>query len=236
MKKVFFLILFFYANFLYAQIFDFSFQKPKLSVLNNFSYNIVSSERHADFYNSTILSANFSCLKLDCGVELSEDNYSFTFLISSGPKLFNIFDIKPYFLYNCVGEKSFFENNIILGLGITTQIGRFFNLTVKAAFLFKNSFIKSQKELYLYDASAEYAVYFDWFIANRINPFFHIDTASFFSHYISPTIIFSIGTNCKINEKIEVGGLVSATYVNIITAVPYHAEVTISSFVKFRFI
>ena len=39
--------------------------------------------------------------------------------------------------------------------------------------------------------------------------------------------------NYEILEKIEIGCSVSATYINFITVVPYHSEVSVSSYVKF---
>lgn len=196
MKKVFLLILFFGAKFLYAQTFDFSFQKPILSVSNNFSYNIVNDISSTRFYDSTFLSVDANFIQVDCGLQGSS------------------------------------ENNFVCGLDVGVKFSPFFNFETKVAYLLKTSKIKLSN-LFITDSSIELAFYFDWFVKNKINPFLYIETASFFKHYILPTVIFSTGVNYEIFEKIRIGCSISATYINFITVVPYHSEISVSSYVKF---
>ena len=232
MKKVVLFFLFFYVNFLFAQTVDFSFEKPKISISNNFSYNIVNDISSSRFFDSALLSVDAKLLKVDCGVQGSSENISFSFDILCGPNILNFFDVKGLFLYNGVDDDCFFEINIVCGLDVGVKFSPFFNFETKVAYLFKASNIKSSNLVFT-DSSIELAFYFDWFVANKINPFFYIETASFFKHYILPTAIFSTGVNYEILEKIEIGCSVSATYINFITVVPYHSEVSVSSYVKF---
>jgi len=136
------------------------------------------------------------------------------------------------FLYNCVDDSCSFENNFVCGLDVGVKFSPFFNFETKVAYLLKTSKIKLSN-LFITDSSIELAFYFDWFVKNKINPFLYIETASFFKHYILPTVIFSTGVNYEIFEKIRIGCSISATYINFITVVPYHSEISVSSYVKF---
>jgi hypothetical protein len=142
-------------------------------------------------------------------------------------------NLKVAFTLNHTNTINFAENNLVFGIHYDTQPSEIFKFASHLAYLLKLTNI-STSNLKISNHSIEIALYFDWFALEKLNPFLYVETSSFFNHFLFCSVIFSLGCNYQIIEKLSLGSSLAVTYVDFFTVSPYHSEISINTFVKFQ--
>ena len=233
MKKNFLFFLFLFSGFLFANSFDFSLKSPSIFLRSDFSYSLLNNVKKTGFYSSTRGTLDFSTLNVDFGYQLAKNNSDFTFRTMYGPNIQNKMNLKFAFTLNHTNTINFAENNLVFGIHYDTQPSEIFKFASHLGYLLKLTNI-STSNLKIPNHSMEIALYFDWFALEKLNPFLYVETSSFFNHFLFCSVIFSLGCNYQIIEKLSLGSSLAVTYVDFFTVSPYHSEISINTFVKFQ--
>ena len=222
-----------FSGFLFANSFDFSLKSPSIFLRSDFSYSLLNNVKKTGFYSSTRGTLDFSTLNVDFGYQLAKNNSDFTFRTMYGPNIQNKMNLKFAFTLNHTNTINFAENNLVFGIYYDTQPSEIFKFASHLAYLLKLTNI-STSNLKIPNHSMEIALYFDWFALEKLNPFLYVEISSFFNHFLFCSVIFSLGCNYQIIEKLSLGSSLAVTYVDFFTVSPYHSEISINTFVKFQ--
>ena len=233
MKKKFLLLMFLFSGILFASPFNFSIKNPSISVRNDFSYSIVNNAKFSGFYPSSKISLDFNTLNFNLGYQLVNQNSDFTIQAAYGPKILDRMKLQLAFTYNFLHSLTFSENNFVFGFVFSVKPKEIFKFSMNTSFLLKDSIINFTN-FHIPNFSYEFGLYFDWALSNLFETFFHIETASFFNHYLFCSLIFSTGIKYNIIKEFSLGSTISATYIDFFTVSPYHSEVSVNTFLQFN--
>lgn len=233
MKKKFVLLVFLFSGILFATPFDFSLKKDSISVRNDFSYSILNSEKFSGFYSSSKASLDFNTLNVNVGYQLVNQNSDFTIQAAYGPRILDFMKLQLALTYNYSDFISFSENNFVFGFILAVKPKDIFKFTMNTSILLKDSIIDFTN-FHISNFSFEFALYFDWELSKQFETFFHVETASFFNHYLFCSLIFSTGLKYNLINELSLGGTISATYIDFFTVSPYHSEVSVNTFLQFN--
>lgn len=233
MKKKFLFFAFLFSGILFASPFDFSIKNPSVSVRNDFSYSIVNNAKISGFYPSSRISLGFDTLNFNIGYQLVNQNSDFTIQAAYGPNIIDKMKLMLALTYNYSDSLNFSENNFVFGFIFSVEPKEIFKFSMNTSFLLKDSIIDFTI-FHVQNFSFEFALYFDWALSKTFETFFHVETASFFNHYLFCSLIFSTGLKYNIIKEFSLGGTISATYIDFFTVSPYHSEVSVNTFLQFN--